>query len=610
MLLHWALFRIEDGVYSMSVILGLNAFHPDASACLLLDGRLLGAVAEERLGDRNKHTMAFPEHSIRWLLDYSGVRLRDVTDVAIARDTSANRTAKLAHLIRNPSTAASTIQNFLARASGTNNAVNNLAEICNEDPSLARFEVHHVEHHLAHIASAYYVSPFESETAGLSYDGSGDFASVMAARCEGNEIKVLDRVTLPHSLGHFYTSMCQFIGFDLFGEEYKVMGLAPYGADRFAEEMAQIIQLDPNGGFILNAKYVDVARGISGADFSDGGEMRMGQVYTAAMESLMGPAREVGTDITQREMDVARATQIRFEQAAAHCVARLGQQVPLTKLAMAGGCALNGVMNARIRRDFPVEQVYLQSAASDDGTAIGAAYHCWHTKHNRSERFEMRHSFWGPEYSDNDIKAALEQFGLTYRRCEIEQDLLDTTADFIVEGAVLGWYQGRSEWGPRALGNRSILANPAIADMKDTINKKIKKRESFRPFAPSVLREEVGRFFEQDIDSPFMMYVVKFRPEWREKFPAVTHVDGTGRLQSVEEENNPLYYRLIKALKDRTGCGIVLNTSFNENEPIVDRPEQAIACFNRTDMDVLVMGRFIVSKPGYDSGVRKIIDET
>ncbi|MBL4627959.1 MAG: hypothetical protein JKY00_07965 [Roseicyclus sp.] len=583
----------------MSVILGLNAFHPDAAACLVMDGKLVGAVAEERLGERNKHTMAFPENAIRWLLDHSGVRLRDVTDIAIARDTSANRTAKLAHLVRNASTAASTVQKFLTRSTDTRKTLNNLAEICDADPSLVRYEVHHVEHHLAHIASAFYVSPFESETAGLSYDGSGDFASVMAARCEGNKIEVLDRVTLPHSLGHFYTAMCQFIGFDLFGEEYKVMVLAPYGADNFADELAQIIQLDPNGWFTLNSKYVDVAKGISGADFTDDGMMRMGRIYTAAMERLLGPSRQPGTEVTQREMDIARATQARFEQAAGQCVARLGQQVPLANLAMAGGCALNGVMNARIQRDFPVENVYLQSAASDDGTAIGAAFHCWHAKHDRTERFEMRHSLWGPEYGEHDIQAALEQFGLTYRRCESEQVLLDITADFIVEGAVLGWYQGRSEWGPRALGNRSILANPAIADMKGTINTKIKKRESFRPFAPSVLREEVGRFFEQDIESPFMMHVVKFKPEWREMFPAVTHVDGTGRLQSVEEENNPLYFRLLQALKARTGYGIVLNTSFNENEPVVDRPEQAIACFNRTDMDVLVLGRYVVTKPGY-----------
>lgn len=264
---------------------------------------------------------------------------------------------------------------------------------------------------------------------------------------------------------------------------------------------------------------------------------------------------------------------------------------------MAGGSALNGVMNARIFRDFPVEQMYLQSAASDDGTAIGAAFHCWHVGLGKTERFEMKHSFWGPEYPDWRIRESIERSGQVYHSCRGDEEVIEIAADHIADGAVVGWYQGRSEWGPRALGNRSILANPVIKDMKDTINAKIKKRESFRPFAPSVLREEVGRFFEQDIESPFMMHVVKFRPEWRDVFPAVVHVDGTGRLQSVEEDNNPMYYRLIKALKRRTGYGIVLNTSFNENEPVVDTPEQAIACFARTDMDVLVLGRHVLVKP-------------
>jgi len=243
------------------------------------------------------------------------------------------------------------------------------------------------------------------------------------------------------------------------------------------------------------------------------------------------------------------------------------------------------VMNARIYRDFPVEHTYLQCAASDDGTAIGAAYHCWHTLLGKTERFEMKHAFWGPQYPDWRIRQAIESFGLAYHECQSEEELLNVTADHISDGAVVGWYQGRSEWGPRALGNRSILANPCIRDMKKTINEKIKKRESFRPFAPSVLREEVGRFFEQDIESPFMMHVVKFKPEWRDTFPA------------VDEDNNPLYYKLITAIKARTGHGIVLNTSFNENEPVVDTPEQAIACYNRTDMDVLVLGNFVLVKP-------------
>lgn len=589
----------------MTAILGLNAFHPDSSACLVLDGKLVGAVAEERLGARNKHTMAFPENAIRWLLKDSGLRLRDVTHVALARQPKANLAAKGRYALFNPVAGINAVSRFTSRQKGTASTLENLAEICGEDPSLVNYKLHTVEHHLAHIASAYFVSPFESSTAGFSYDGSGDFASAMAARCEGNRIEILDKVTVPNSLGHFYTAMCQFIGFDLFGEEYKVMGLAPYGHDKYAEEMAKVVELEAGKWFQLNSKYFTISRGLSEAQLSDDCQMRLGRIFSDKLEDLLGEPRKRSSEVTQREMDIARSTQVHFERAAAQCLNTLATHTSIERLVMAGGCALNGVMNARILRDFPVEHMYLQSAASDDGTAIGAAYHCWHMGLGMTERYQMKHSFWGPEYPEWHLRQAAESSGYPVHECREEEEVIKLTADHIADGAVVGWYQGRSEWGPRALGNRSILANPAIKDMKDTINRKIKKRESFRPFAPSVLREEVGRFFEQDIESPFMMHVVKFKPEWREVFPAVTHVDGTGRLQSVDEENNPRYYKLIKALRERTGYGIVLNTSFNENEPVVDTPEQAIACFERTDMDVLVLGNFILVKRAYATNSRK-----
>lgn len=588
----------------MSVILGLNAFHPDSSACLVIDGKLVGAVAEERLGLRNKHTMAFPENAIQWLLSDAGLRLRDVTHVAMARQPNANIGAKAKYVLFNPNVGLQAVSRFTSRQKGTTKTLENLAEICGEDPKHVSYKMHTVEHHLAHISSAYFLSPFEKSTAGFSYDGSGDFASAMAARCEGNQIEVIDKVTVPNSLGHFYTAMCQYIGFDLFGEEYKVMGLAPYGKDKYADEMAKIVELEADNWFQLNSKYFTISRGLSDAQLSDDKQMKLGRIFSDKLIDLLGDPRERSAEMTQREMDIARSTQVRFEQAAAQCLHTLASHVPLERLAMAGGCALNGVMNARIYRDFSVQEMYLQSAASDDGTAIGAAYHCWHMGLGREERFEMKHSFWGPEYPESHIRQAAEASGYRIRESQTEDEVVKIAADHIADGAVVGWYQGRSEWGPRALGNRSILANPAIKDMKETINKKIKKRESFRPFAPSVLSEEVGRFFEQNIESPFMMHVVKFKPEWRKVFPAVTHVDGTGRLQSVDAENNPLYYKLIKALKARTGYGIVLNTSFNENEPVVDTPEQAIACFERTDMDVLVLGNFVLLKPEYVENAR------
>ncbi|MFC3052313.1 carbamoyltransferase family protein [Kordiimonas pumila] len=587
----------------MSAILGLNAFHPDSSACLVIDGKLHGAVAEERLGARNKHTMAFPENAIRWLLQDAGIKLADITHIALAHASGANIKSKVAYALSNPKVGVEAAARFLNRQKETAITLKSLPYICDEDPAKMKYKIYNVEHHLAHIASAYYLSGFDG-SAGFSYDGSGDFASAMAARCEGPEIKILDRVRVPDSLGHFYSAMCQLIGFDLFGEEYKVMGLAPYGEDTFAEEMHKIVSIENLDWFRLDRSYFTIHRALSEAQLGDDGQMKLGRLFSEKVVRLLGDQRDRQLEISQREKNIAKSTQVHFERAASNCLKTLEKHVPLKNLSMAGGCALNGVMNARMYRDFDIDKMYLQCAASDDGTAIGAAYACWHMGLGRAERFHMKHGFWGPEYSQARISKAAEASGYQVYECQNDDEAISISADYIAKGAVLGWYQGRSEWGPRALGNRSILANPAIKGMKDTINKKIKKRESFRPFAPSVLREEVGRFFEQDIESPFMMHVVKFKPEWRELFPAVTHVDGTGRLQSVDEENNPKYYKLIRALKDRTGYGIVLNTSFNENEPVVDTPEQAIACFDRTDMDVLVLGTSILWKPTYTREIR------
>lgn len=587
----------------MTAILGLNAFHPDASACLVIDGKLVGAVAEERLGPRRKHTADFPANAVRWLLADNGLALSDITQVAMGRLGSANRRAKARYLLSKPANGLNALQGYMKRRKATRSLTDLLAEACDFDPTEVRAETHFVEHHISHIASAYYCSPFDS-AAGFSIDGSGDFVSGMAARCEGTRIEVLDKIALPHSLGHFYTALCQFIGFDLFGEEYKVMGLAPYGEDRFAKELTAIVKLEDTDWYRVDSAYLDIWQGLAQSTVNESGQLRMGTIYSQKLIDLFGPPRRREDPVTQREMDIARSTQSMFERAVTQCLTSLGERVALDRLAMAGGCALNGVMNARAYREFAIEEAYLQSASSDDGTALGAAMHCWHERLGRTERFHMTHALWGPEHGEVAIRRAVERAGFPVRECADMEECIAATAALIEGGAVLGWYQGRSEWGPRALGNRSILANPAIPDMKERINRKIKKRESFRPFAPALLRGEVARYFEQDIASPFMMHVVKFRPEWREAFPAVTHIDGTGRLQSVEEENNPLFFRLLGEMKRRTGHGMLLNTSFNENEPVVDTPEQAIDCFLRTDMDALVLGRFIVEKPDARGGAR------
>jgi len=581
----------------MTVILGYNAFHADSAACLVVDGKLTGAVAEERLGNRQKHSPAFPANAIRHLLADAGLRLRDVTHVATARDPSANKAAKMAYVARNPLQAAGAVVEHVSRNRRTRSMVDQLAEVCNEDPAFVKFESVGVEHHLCHIASAYFLSPFEKVTAGFSYDASGDFASMMAARCEGARIEVLDRVTLPDSLGFFYTALCQFIGFNEFGEEYKVMGLAPYGQDNYAELMRELVELKPGGWYRLGKGFFGMHEGGESGAMDENRRIIMGRLYRQRLADRLGVARSRSHPLSQREMDIARSVQARFEEAAVHCMKKLHELVPSPRLAMAGGCALNGVANARILRETPFETPYLQAAASDDGTCLGAAYYVWHHVLGNEQRFEMKHAFWGPEHSEDRLQRVVEASDYTVHRCADESELVERTAELINDGKVVGWYQGRSEWGPRALGNRSILANPLLKDMKETINVKIKRRESFRPFAPSVLAEDVATYFEQDVDSPFMMHVVKFRPEWREKLPAVCHVDGTGRLQSVSRENNALYHRLISKFKEISGVGMVLNTSFNENEPIVDTPEQAYACFDRTDLDFLCLGRWILRKP-------------
>ena len=581
----------------MTVILGINFWHADSSACLLVDGQLTMAVAEERLGRRIKHDSGFPSAAIRAVLDDAGLRIQDVDYVAVPRKGGANLAAKVAYVASHPATGLKAAWQHLRRERKTAATLESLiAEACGVDAALPRFTVVPVEHHLAHVASAFYCSPFDSLTAGFSFDGSGDFASMMAARCEGARIDVLDRVTLPHSLGFFYTAVCQLIGFDRFGEEYKVMGLASYGDDAHADAMRRIVHLPEDGWFRLARGYFGMHRGGESGAVDAQGNLVMDPFYTDRLRDLLGGKRDREAPLGQREKDIARSCQARFEEAFMHCARRLHRLVPSPRIAYAGGCALNGVANARLLRDTPFQQPYLQAASSDEGCSLGAALWTWHNVARRSERFVMKHAYWGPRHSEAECRRAAEAAGTHWRSLEPGQ-VVPVVARLLKAGLVTGWYQGRSEWGPRALGNRSILADPTRPEMKDLINAKIKRREMFRPFAPTVIREAVNTYFEQDVFSPFMMHVVKIRPEWRERLPAITHVDGTGRLQSIERETNELYYDLIKEFSRLSGVGIVLNTSFNENEPIVDTPDQAVACYLRTGLDALCVGRELLVKP-------------
>ncbi|MFM8536236.1 MAG: carbamoyltransferase [Acidimicrobiia bacterium] len=584
----------------MTYILGLNAYHADAAACLVKDGELIAAVEEERFR-RVKHWGGFPSESIRYCLKEAGISLGDVDHVAVNTDNQANRWRKVAFALTSGISPSYVLKRLRARRERTDIAGNLKTALPEQE---YRGAVHAVEHHLCHLASAFLVSPYDRAVA-VSVDGFGDFSSAAWGLGDGGEIAVDGRVYFPHSLGVFYEAMTQFIGFPYYGDEYKVMGLAPYGEPRFVDKMKEIVRLHDDGSFELNLRYFRHASG-EGANYQvKAGIPSGGRLWSDALTELLCPARDPKAPPEDKHRDIARSAQVTYENAFFNLLNALHARYGSDAVVVAGGCAYNSVANGKIFERSPFKHVYVQSAGGDAGGSIGAAFATWHKLGGNQARrhFVMDHSYWGPSATPQEIAGAVgarradfEAAGCTIEVISDEDDLCKRTAQAISEGKVIGWFQGRLEWGPRALGNRSILGDPRRADMKDILNLKIKRRESFRPFAPSILREAVKDWFETDDDVPFMMQVFKIRPEKRPQIPAVTHVDGSGRLQTVTESANPRYARLIGAFGDITGVPIVLNTSFNENEPVVCRPEEAIDCFLRTKMDVLVLGDTLIRR--------------
>jgi carbamoyltransferase len=573
------------------LILGLNMFHADASAALVQDGEVVFAIAEERL-NRIKHYAGFPNLAINACLDFAGAKITDVDHVAIGQDSDANLARKVRYALANPAKLLNLIH-LRQRKQPMRDVRSLVAKALDVDAKMLRFVEHHLEHHVAHIASAYYCSPWE-KAAGFSYDGSGDFVSTMMARCEGNQIQVLDRVFLPDSLGSFYTMICEFIGYRQYGDEGKIMGLAPYGNDTLCERLADVISFR-NGTFNLDRSFFKPLGSNQGMRVMPDGRVRLARHFSERMVKAFGAPREPDGELTQREIDLAYAMQRRFEDVFLHLLNQLFERTECEELVMAGGCALNSVANGKLFARTPFRRTWIQPAAGDEGLAIGAALHTYHAVLNQPRRFVMKNSYLGPEFSEERIESDLKRAKLHYRKLEREP-LLDCVAEQIAAGKVVGWFQGRMEWGPRALGNRSILAHPGFPGMKDVLNARIKQREWFRPFAPSILEERQGEYFEHDHPSPFMLHVYKIRADKRAQLSAVNHVDDTGRLQSVNREENPLYYELIRCFERKTGIPVLLNTSFNENEPIVCGPEEAIDCFRRTRMDVLAIGPYLSEK--------------
>jgi carbamoyltransferase len=619
------------------IILGINAYHGDAAAALIKDGRIVAAVEEERF-NRVKHSAGFPVKSIQYCLSVAGIGIDDLEHVGISRDPSAHlhkkvlvaaqratkqmvgsqyRLRERVGPTRKPSvehTPENADRMFPLPASNGNghglgilqqvaDRLRNAARVRDLKGELAmslgvtktklRARFHNIEHHRAHLASSFFVSPFD-RAALLSLDGFGDFISTMWGVGEGNSIKVLDQVEYPHSLGVVYTTTTQFLGFPHYGDEGKVMGLAPYGRPRFIEAFRDIVRTEKDGQFRLNLDYFrHVAEGVD-MTWNDGSPV-IGKIFSDEFARAFGAPRRPQDELTDRDRDLAASLQLRLEEVAFHILNHLHHETGLSELGLSGGVAYNSVMNGKILIETPFRRVFVQPAAGDSGTALGVCYQIWNQLLKQPRGEVMEGSYTGPEYTDEEIVTELKQSELKFESLT-DQEVSQQAARDIATGAVVGWFQGRLEFGPRALGNRSIIVDPRRGDMKEILNERIKKREPFRPFAPSILAEQVGEYFEQTHPAPTMLMVYQIKPERRSEIPAVTHVDGSGRLQTVSREVNPRYYQLIEDFYQLTGVPLVLNTSFNENEPLVCTPRDAIDCFLKTRIDVLYLGNQVVRR--------------
>lgn len=596
------------------IIIGINAYHGDSSACLLRNGEIIAAAEEERFR-RIKHWAGFPSRAIAYCLEEAGAALDDVEIVAISSNPRASLLKKIEYTISMRPDYRLIVDRL--RNQRKRQSVENELETAFPSASF-RGRVVRIEHHLAHIASAFLVGPFR-EAAVASIDGFGDFASAAWGVGCANRIKIERRVHFPHSLGVFYQALTQYLGFPNYGDEYKVMGLAPYGQPRYLNAMRKIVKLIDGGRFELQLQYFRHHQ--EKIDYAwDGGRPHVGMVFSPSLEELLGPARSKEESLEQWHCDVASSIQAMYEEAFFHILDHLSKSTGLSSLALAGGCAMNSVANGKVAHRSRFRRLYVQSAAGDAGGAIGAAMVVWHSRNAEETKssFDYRpsvlagdgdlsrpvmdHAYLGPQATDSEVDALLMRRAMDIKAsgCQVEKleesAIIERAAKIVSAGLIMGWFQGRMEWGPRALGNRSILGDPRRPDMKDILNLKIKLRESFRPFAPSILEEYVTDWFEDDGDVPFMMQVYQIRKEKRALIPAVAHVDGSGRLQTVYKETNGRYWNLINAFRRITGVPMLLNTSFNENEPVVCSPAEALDCFLRTKMDALVLGNHIIQR--------------
>lgn len=571
-------------------IIGLNAYHGDASAALVIDGELIAAVEEERF-NRIKHWAGFPAESIRWCLEQGGIGPEEIDHVGISFNPRANFWPRLGFLARyRPSIRA--VVDRLQRQGKTFGLVEQFAQSVEVDPSALKAKFHRIEHHDAHVAAGFLISPFD-HAAVLSVDGMGDFTSVLTAEAQQASWKDISRVYFPHSLGFLYSAITMYLGFPHYGDEYKVMGLAPYGEPEFIELFRKIV-FPQKDTFALNLDYFTHHRKGIRMQWNDGAP-RVEPFHSDLLERTLGPMRDSREEMTSKHDNIAKSLQVVTEEIVLHLLRSLQKSTGLKNVCLTGGVAMNSVTNGKITAETDFENVYIPAGAADNGTSFGAAFYIWNRLLGGKRGFVQDHAYWGCEATDAEVVEAAEQLGVPTESYSQEQ-LLDVTVELLLDGKVAGWFQGPMEFGARALGNRSLLADPRRTDMRDIINLRIKFREKFRPFAPSILEEHVGEWFLVDEPTPYMEKVFPIRSERQKEIPAVTHVDGSGRLQTVSKRTNPLYHALITRFFAKTGVPILLNTSLNENEPIVRTPLEAIRCFLRTDMDAIVIGNHLIHR--------------
>jgi len=563
------------------IILGLNFHFHDSTACIVKDGQLIVAIEEERL-TREKHTYEFPYQAIERCLAVASINADEIDHIAISANFKQHNFRKILYGLKHPSAAISFFKQEFWRPYNRS--------ICfrrwyKQTFSTTQPKVHHVSHHLSHVVGSFYVSPYK-KAALLSLDGSGEWSTAWLGYGDGNKVTSFAESFFPHSLGSFYEAVTEFCGFRPNYDEGKTMGLAPFGDPAISiDKVRQIISIDRNQQIKVDLSYFE---------YQNSGSRRCSQKFY----DVFGKPREYSlkAPIEKHHHDTAAAFQKVLEEIAIQLCEFLHKKTKADYLVIAGGVALNSVMNGRILRDTPFKDIYIMPAAGDNGTALGAAFYVYNNALNQKRVYVHDNPFVGTEYSDTAIEKKLKKYKLQFTQSD---DICHDVAKLLAEGKIVGWFQGKMEIGPRSLGARSILANPIYEDMKAKINAEVKYREPYRPFAPSIISEKTSDYFELEVDAPFMLKVCDVVEEKKSVIPAVTHVDGSARVQTVHKQTNPKYHNLIKRLGEITGVPIVLNTSFNVmGEPVVESPTDAIRCFFTTGIDTLAIGSFIVEKGG------------